>query len=200
VARTEPVANSQITEQNNSLASFNPRSRTWVFLFFFVSGASGLIYEVVWTRLLTLVMGNTHYSVTTVLTAFMGGLALGSYFGGKWIDRRINPLTAYALLEAAIGIYCVFIPHLIDWAHPIFQAIYLHSGESFTQASIFRFMVCGTILIVPTTLMGATLPVLSKFISTDQSFIGRDVGTLYSLNTFGAVCGALGSVFLFMRL
>ncbi len=129
----------------------------------------------------------------------MGGLALGSYFGGKWIDRGYNPLTAYALLEAAIGIYCVLIPHLIDWAHPIFQAIYLHSGESFTQASIFRFLVCGSILIIPTTLMGATLPVLSKFVSTDESFIGRDVGTLYSLNTFGAVCGALGSVFLFMR-
>ena len=74
--------------------------RIWIFLFFFVSGATGLIYEVVWTRLLTLVMGNTHYSIATVLTAFMGGLALGSYAGGKVIDRRFNPLTAYAFLEA----------------------------------------------------------------------------------------------------
>ena len=73
-------------------------SRAWIFLFFFVSGATGLIYEVVWTRLLTLIMGNTHYSIATVLTAFMGGLALGSFFGGKIIDRAFNPLAAYAIL------------------------------------------------------------------------------------------------------
>ena len=99
--------------------TLNPISRIWVFLFFFVSGATGLIYEVVWTRLLTLVMGNTHYSIATVLTAFMGGLALGSYAGGKIIDRFFNPLALYALLEGAIGFYCLAIPGLIDWAFPL---------------------------------------------------------------------------------
>jgi spermidine synthase len=179
-------------------SSFPPR--IWVFLFFFVSGATGLIYEVVWTRLLTLVMGNTHYSISTVLTAFMGGLALGSYAGGKMIDRRFNPLTAYAFLEAGIGLYCLIIPSLIDLAFPLFKWVYLNWGDSYTQASIIRFTICVAILIIPATFMGATLPVLSKFVSRDEAHIGRDVGTLYSINTFGAVFGAWASAFILMRI
>ncbi|MFQ5450680.1 MAG: fused MFS/spermidine synthase [Nitrospinaceae bacterium] len=178
----------------------NPHSRIWVFLFFFISGATGLIYEVVWTRLLTLVMGNTNYSITTVLTAFMGGLALGSYAGGRLIDRHFNPLAVYALLEGAIGVYCLFIPALIDGAFPLFQAIYLNPDFSYTGKSFFRFLICGAILFIPTSFMGATLPILSKFVSRESGWIGRDVGTLYSINTFGAVLGAVTSAFFFMRL
>ncbi len=174
--------------------------RIWIFLFFFVSGATGLIYEVVWTRLLTLVMGNTHYSIATVLTAFMGGLALGSYAGGKVIDRRFNPLTAYAFLEAGIGFYCLLIPSLIDLAFPVFKWVYLNWGDSYIQTSMIRFLICVAILIVPATFMGATLPVLSKFVSREEAHIGKDVGTLYSINTFGAVFGAWASAFVFMRL
>ena len=178
----------------------NPISRIWVFLFFFISGATGLIYEVVWTRLLTLVMGNTHYSIATVLTAFMGGLALGSYAGGKVIDRFFNPLALYALLEGAIGFYCLAIPGLIDWAFPLFKSIYLNSGSSYAEASFYRFLICGSILLIPTTFMGATLPILSKFVSSEPGLIGRDVGTLYAVNTFGAVFGAATSAYVFMRL
>ena len=174
--------------------------RIWIYLFFFISGSTGLIYEVVWTRLLTLVMGNTHYSISTVLTAFMGGLALGSYVGGKVIDKRFNPLTAYAILEAGIGVYCLLIPSLIDLALPLFKWVYLNLGDSYTQASLARFFVCVVILILPATFMGATLPVLSKFISKKEAHIGREVGTLYSVNTFGAVLGAWASAFVFMRL
>ncbi|MEK9629263.1 MAG: fused MFS/spermidine synthase [Nitrospinota bacterium] len=174
-------------------------SRIWIFLFFFISGATGLIYEVVWTRLLTLIMGNTQYSIATVLTAFMGGLALGSFFGGKIIDRKFNPLAAYAILEAGIGVYCLLIPTLIEMAFPLFQWIYLNLGDSYTQTSLVRFLVCASLLIIPATFMGATLPVLSKFVSQDENYIGKDVGTLYSLNTFGAVVGALASAFILMR-
>ncbi len=174
--------------------------RIWVFLFFFVSGATGLIYEVVWTRLLTLVLGNTHYSVSTVLTTFMGGLALGSFFGGRFIDRGGRPLLIYALLEGAIGIYCLLIPHFIDVSLPFFQWIYTNFQQSYTLTSFFRFGVCGAILLVPAALMGATLPILGKFVSEKPEVIGRDVGTLYAVNTFGAVAGALTSAFVFMKL
>ena len=174
--------------------------RIWVFLFFFISGATGLIYEVVWTRLLTLVLGNTHYSVSTVLTTFMGGLALGSFFGGRFIDRGGRPLLIYALLEGAIGIYCLLIPHFIDASLPFSQWIYLNFQESYSLTSFFRFGVCGAILLIPASLMGATLPILGKFVSDDPEVIGRDVGTLYAVNTFGAVAGALTSAFVFMKL
>lgn len=129
----------------------------------------------------------------------MGGLALGSFVGGKIIDREFNPLTAYAILEAGIGIYCLFIPLFIKFAFPLFQWIYLNLGDSYTQTSLVRFLVCGGLLIIPATFMGATLPVLSKLVSRDENFIGKDVGTLYSINTFGAVVGALASAFVFMR-
>ena len=150
--------------------------------------------------MLTLIMGNTQYSIATVLTAFMGGLALGSYTGGKIIDREFNPLAAYAILEAGIGIYCLLLPFFIDLAFPLFQWIYLSLGDSYTQTSLVRFSVCFALLIIPATFMGATLPVLSKFVSREENFIGKDVGTLYSINTFGAVLGAWASAFIFMRL
>ena len=177
----------------------NLQFRFWVLIFFFISGATGLVYEVVWTRLLTRVMGNTHYSIATVLTIFMAGLALGSYLGGRWIDRRKNPLFFYAVLEAAIGLYCLLVPSLIESASPLFEWVYQTQTESYSKASLYRFFICGVILLIPTSLMGATLPVLSKYVSNNRMFVGRDVGTLYSLNTFGAVFGALSSAFIFMR-
>lgn len=177
----------------------NPYFKTWIFLLFFVSGATGLIYEVVWTRLLTLVMGNTHYSVATVLTVFMTGLALGSFLGGRLIDIKGNPLIVYAVLEAGIGIYCFLVPYMIDAVLPILKWIYAHHQNDYATASMYRFIVCGAILLLPTSLMGATLPVLGKLISTDSRVVGRDVGTLYAMNTFGAVFGALASVYIFMR-
>ncbi|MCA9484433.1 MAG: fused MFS/spermidine synthase [Nitrospina sp.] len=174
--------------------------RIAAFFLFFVSGATGLVYEVVWTRQFTLVLGNTHYSVATVLTTFMAGLALGSFLGGRWIDRGGHPLRVYAFLEAGIGLYCLAIPFLIDLALPLFQSIYTHFQNSWVEASFFRFLVCACILIVPTTLMGATLPVLGKFVSRDAEGIGQDVGTLYGLNTLGAVAGAYVSAYWLMRL
>lgn len=147
-----------------------------------------------------MVVGNTHYSVATVLTTFMSGLALGSYIGGRFIDKRNNPLTIYALLEAAIGIYCFLIPYLIGVTSPLFKWIYLNYQNAYVEASFFRFLVCGGILFLPTLFMGATLPILSKFTSNDSSLIGKDVGILYGINTFGAVVGALTGAFVFMRL
>lgn len=184
---------------NSEHISLKTPSRIWIFIFLFVSGATSLIYEVVWTRLFTLVIGNTLYSISTVLTAFMGGLALGGYLGGKLIDRRFNPLRVYAFLELGTGLYCLFVPNLIDIASPVFKWIYFNLGESYTQASLARFLVCIIILIIPVTFMGATLPVLSKFFSKDEIFIGKDVGVLYSMNTLGAVFGAWASAFIFMR-
>ena len=77
---------------------------------FFLSGASGLILEMLWTRMLTLVFGSTTLAVSTVLTAFMGGLGLGSYLAGRIADRLRNPVRTYALTEAAIGVYALLVP------------------------------------------------------------------------------------------
>ena len=110
---------------------------------FFMSGACGLIHEVAWTRLLRHIMGNTTFSITTVLCAFMGGLALGSYMGGRFIDGRKDALRIFAVLESTIGIYCLLLPWLINWGRtglpvsvPEHPCVFLRvqSGSDFCSA------------------------------------------------------------------
>ncbi|MBI1853065.1 MAG: fused MFS/spermidine synthase [Planctomycetes bacterium] len=170
-------------------------SRRLILLCFLLSGVAGLIYEIVWTKLLGLVLGNTVFSITTVLTAFMGGLALGSYVAGRLGDRIRNPLRAYGLLEIAIGAYCVAIPFLIAAAEPIFRAFYRNYEGSPTTLALARAAIAGVILLPPTTLMGATLPILARFFVSRLDGMAGSLGRLYGLNTLGAVIGACGTGF-----
>jgi spermidine synthase len=167
-----------------------------VLLAFGVSGAAGLVHEVVWSRLLRLVMGNTIFSVTTVLCAFMGGLALGSYRGGRLIDGRRNPLRLFAVLEATIGIYCAMLPWLISAAAPIFRVLCQDTRVGFHTMSLARFALCGLLLLVPASAMGATLPVLSGFFVRLSNRVGWSVAMIYSANTLGAIAGAGATGFL----
>ncbi len=167
-----------------------------VCIFFFLSGACGLVFENVWSRLLRLVMGNTVFSVTTVLCAFMGGLALGSFLGGKIIDRRKDALKIYALLEGGIGIYCLLIPWLIPVAEPLYRFIYQNFHTSFIFFSLLRFGFSFLILLIPATFMGATFPILGKWFLQREDRIGWTIGKLYALNSFGAVLGAFSSGFI----
>ncbi|MGA1823397.1 MAG: fused MFS/spermidine synthase [bacterium] len=178
---------------------FTPRRTGGLILFFFfLSGVVGLIYEILWTRLLRFVMGNTVFSITTVLCAFMGGLALGGYIGGKIIDRRDDPLRIYALLEGLIGIYSLFLPGIINATFLLYRLIYQNYHTSFYLFSLIRFLLCGSLLLFPATLMGALLPVLTKFFVRSSDRIGWDVGRLYAVNTFGAVVGSFSAGFLLL--
>ena len=165
-------------------------------LAFFLSGAASLIHEVVWTRLLRLVMGNTTLAIATVLSVFMAGLALGSFLGGRWIGRREDPLRVYAALEVAIGLYALALPWLIAGTEPIYRAIFQSLQPSFFVLSLIQFLFCGVLLLVPATLMGATLPVLARFFVRTPDRIGWSVGMLYAVNTFGAVAGVASTGFL----
>jgi spermidine synthase len=161
-----------------------------VFLCFFFSGATGLIYEVLWTRLLGLVFGHTVFAITTVLSAFMAGLGVGSYLFGKVADRHAHPLRLYGLLEVGIGVYALLTPMLLSKAEAFYIPLYRSLELSFFAFSLAQFLVIFLILLVPTTLMGATLPVLSRFFVHEIVSLGGQVGRLYAFNTFGAVLGA----------
>lgn len=163
--------------------------RAAVFLLFFLSGALGLIYEVLWLRMLILVFGSTQFAVSTILTAFMGGLALGSYLFGRWIDRRGDPVRLYGLVEIGIGIYAIAVPFLFDRLVPVYKWIWESFEPGYFAFSLLRFLFVLVVLIVPTTLMGGTLPILSKFVARREETIGLSVGSLYATNTFGAVAG-----------
>lgn len=162
---------------------------------FFISGISGLIYEVVWNRLLGLVFGNTVFATSTVLTAYMSGLALGSYLSGIYADRIKRTLRAYAYLEIGIGAYCIFIPFLINMMGEIYIPIQRSLELSFFSFSLIRFIFCFFILLIPTTLMGATLPIFSRFYVESEERFGHGVGQIYAINTLGAFLGTILSGF-----
>src|SRR5262245_5174705 len=166
-----------------------------ILLCFFVSGMSGLVYQVVWVRELVLVFGATTFAVSTVLTAFMGGLALGSYYFGRRSEQVARPLRLYGLLEIGIGLYGLAIPLIFTALPTVYQSFWQWLQLSFFALSIVRFVFATLVLIVPTALMGATLPVLSSFYARDAARIGFRVGSLYALNTFGAVLGAAATGF-----
>jgi spermidine synthase len=190
---------------------------------FFVSGLCGLIFESLWTRQLVLVFGSTTFALSTVLCAFMGGLALGSYLAGKRIDRwlagegsepterahaspRSQPrelrpehaIIAYGLLEGIVGLYGLVFPTLIEVIAPINRGLWGALHLSFFSFSLIRFLLVFLLLLLPTTCMGATLPVLARYFAHMGPAIGRHVGTLYALNTFGGVVGTLVGGFLLM--
>ena len=171
------------------------RARPLILAFLLVSGSCGLIYEIVWMKMLTLVIGNTVFSITTVLASFMGGLALGSFLAGRLIDKIKDPLRTYGLLEGAIGAYALLLPVLLAGTEPLFRFVYQNLDPSFYTLSLLRFLVCGLILLVPTTLMGATLPVLSKYFVDRSGHLGWNVGLLYGVNTLGAVVGSFAAGF-----
>ncbi len=163
--------------------------RLAVFFLFFASGISGLVYEVVWSRHLTYLFGATLFAVATVLSAFMGGMALGSWIFGKVADKSRRNLRNFALLQIGIGLSALILPLLLKSCHPIYRLAYRSFDASFGVLSLMRFALSFLVLLVPTTLMGATLPVLSRFMVRNRNTLGLNVGALYSVNTFGAVLG-----------
>jgi spermidine synthase len=173
-------------------------SRLIILALFFGSGLTSLVYQVVWTKFLTFVFGVTLLAVSTVLTCFFGGLALGSYLGGRWIDRRGDGFKWYGVAEVLIGLYALVFAILLNLNNSAYVFIAQRAGLDFFGLSILKFVLAAVLLIVPTTLMGATLPILSRTLAGSRSTFAKDVGGLYAINTFGAVAGAVLTAFLFI--
>jgi spermidine synthase len=166
------------------------RAAVLVSVCFFLSGAAALVLQVLWTRMLGHVFGATALAVSTTLTAFMGGLALGAYLGGKWAPKLRRPLLVFAALEVAVGVYGLFVPTFLEVLVPIQRAMGVGLGTSFLGYSLVRFVIVTLILLLPTTAMGATLPILAEGVVKSGRDVASKVGELYSANTFGAVFGA----------
>lgn len=171
-----------------------------VWLIFILSGASGLIYEVIWMRQLTLIFGSTVFATTTVLTAFMAGLALGSFYFGRKIDAsEQSPLRIYALLEAGIAVFCLVWPLILAALGALYVLIHRNITSEFYTLSLIRFVLTFGVLLIPSTLMGGTLPVLTRFFVQRLEQLGVNVGILYALNTFGAVIGCVATGFFLLE-
>ena len=171
-----------------------------IYLMFFLSGAAALIYQVVWVRSLTLIFGGSHLAVTAVLSIFMAGLAIGGYTIGKYSDHVGKPLKLYGLLELGIALFALFFMGLMK----LYPSIYIPLAQGKDNAHAYllfiRILFSVIALIIPTTLMGGTLPVLSRFVSRQPRTLGGYLSFLYGINTLGAVLGATAAGFLFLRL
>ncbi len=166
-----------------------------VFALFFISGACGLIYEVVWSRMMMLIFGRSVLAVGTVLAAFMSGIALGSYLLGKYADRSRNPLRLYAFYEVGAGLAAFTASFLLIRITPVYVWVHATFGGSPLEFAVVRYFIAFALLIVPTVLMGATLPILSRVILTRLARVEHELGSLYAINTVGAVAGSLAAGF-----
>jgi spermidine synthase len=175
-----------------------PRGLAAVAVCLFVSGAASLMLEVVWTRLLRLVFGSTTLAVSTILVAYMLGLGLGGLAGGRVATRVRNGVRAYGSFEVAIALYAALVPSLLALL-PMLNGTLL-STLGFWPAALCRFAVVLLVLLFPTLLMGATLPILVAAFVRSRAALASRVGLLYGLNTLGAVSGVFLSTFVLFPL
>jgi len=176
------------------------RSRILVFALFFVTGVTGLVLEVAWTRMFITVFGSTTHAVSTVLAAFMAGMALGSIILGRMADRFKRPILVYGVIELLIGIYAIFMPMIIGNLYGVYASVFTGLGQRPVPVAMLRFFLSFLVILIPTTLMGGTLPVLSKLAGREFAKLGKNIGALYSLNTFGAVIGSFATGFILLEL
>lgn len=155
----------------------------------FLSGLAALVYEVVWLRRVSLVMGHTSYATAALLSAFLGGLALGAWFAGRACRWWRPTAKAYALIELAVAGTALLVPAAMEGLAPAFALAYRSVGDQLVVHAALQFVLCATVLVVPTALMGATLPVVIAF-DSDEGRWARTTGTLYAANTLGGVIGA----------
>ena len=174
------------------------RSRPNIPFLFFISGLSGLAYETVWFRMLIRVFGTTLEATSTVLAVFMGGLALGAVLAGKKADELKNPLKIYAGLELLIGLSALGATMQMAGLPELIAPLLPEGGMPGAALAVtgIRLLVSAAALLIPTALMGATLPLLASSLSTGAGDSGGKISKLYALNTFGAALGVLAAGYL----
>ncbi len=165
-----------------------------VLICFFFSGVTGLIYEILWSRMVVEIIGGSPFTISIILTVFMGGLGLGSFLASRTIDRVREPIELvkfYGILELVIGAYGLAIPALLVAFRPLYALVYNQLFNYFMLYNLLTFLGCSILLCIPIICMGATLPILCRFYVTKLSHLGTHAGRLYGLNTVGAALGAL---------
>ena len=168
--------------------------KSLVYLIFATSGFCALVYEILWTKHLSLIFGTTLFAVSLVAATFMGGLALGSWLFGRYVDRGGRLLRLYALLELGIALTALlFTPTLA-----LVQGFYHWLSTSFPEHAAlitgFQFLLVALLLLPPTLFMGGTFPLMCRFFARRKS--GGQIGRLYALNTLGAALGAFSAGYL----
>src|SRR5688572_723052 len=171
-----------------------------IFAIFILSGAAGLIYEVVWARQLVLVFGNTTHAVSAILTGFFGGMAIGSAFGGRVADRVSRPLRLFGLLEISLALIVLVTPLTFGAMHELYRSVFGTLQHQPAALTVTRFSLSLLALAPATILMGATLPTLTRHLTRDPSLLSVAFGRLYAANTVGAIVGAVAAGFVLIEM
>lgn len=175
-------------------------SRRVILDLFILSGAAGLIYEVVWARQLVLVFGNTTQAVSAILTGFFGGMAIGSAFGGRIADRVRRPLRLYGALELVLVVIVLLTPVTFRLLHEVYRGAFGSLEASPGLLALVRFGLALVALGPATVLMGATLPTLTRYLTRDAEHLSDAFGRLYAANTLGAIVGTIAAGFILIEL
>jgi spermidine synthase len=168
------------------------RSRWPILAIFVLSGAAGLIYEIVWSRQLVLVFGNTTQAISAILAGFFGGLAIGSAVGGRIADRVRSPLRLYGAIELVLVAVVIATPVTFHVVRVIFGDLAGAFGEAPGPLVVARLLLAVVALAPATILMGATLPTLTRHLTSD-AHLSQSFGRLYAANTIGAIIGTLAA-------
>ena len=170
-----------------------------LFLVFFLSGACALAYQIVWIRLFGLVFGGTVVSMSVVIGAFMGGLALGSKYFGKYAERIGNRVRLYGFLEVLLGVAGLLVFFAIKFLSKLLYSFPFDIHADSVTGVFIRLFLSFAILIVPTLIMGGTLPVLLRAITDKKKDIIVNTSLLYAFNTLGAMTGTVLVGFVLIR-
>lgn len=179
--------------------SINMTPQVVLFAVLFFSGVSALIYQIVWIRKFGLVFGVDVFTMATVLSAFMGGLALGSMIFGRLVDKVKSPLGLFILLESGIGLFAILFPFTFKGLISLYTPVIQKFGLSDYPEQIVKFIFSFIFLLIPTTLMGGTLPVIFKFFIKQLKTLGWHVSNLYAINNLGAVIGCFLAGFILIK-
>ena len=177
-----------------------PSLRGAVLALFVASGAAGLIYQVVWSRELVLVFGNTTQAVATIVTAFMAGLGFGSLAGGRLADTSLRPLRLYGLVELAVAAMAALLPFAFTGLAELYRGVWPSLVERPGQLAGVRFGLAVAAVAPATFLMGMTLPLLTRYLVRTLDEAGARLGELYAANTIGAMVGTLLGGFVLIEL
>ncbi len=164
---------------------------------FVISGAAGLVDQVCFSKYLSYVVGSTAHAVSAVLAAFMAGLALGAQLGGRFAARVRRPLFVYGVLEVGVGVAVALTPLFFGLVQDAYVTLVRALPDSLALVSAARWTCAVLVVIVPTTAMGATLPLLARLTEARLEVRAREraLGLLYAANTLGGAAGSLTAAY-----
>jgi len=166
---------------------------------YLLSGFCGLIYQMVWIRKFSLVFGSTVVAMSLVIAVFFGGLAIGSRIFGKVSVSSENPTRLYAILEIIISLYALSFPWILSFAENIYASLYPSISANLSLLVLVRASISCVILLLPTVMMGGTLPVLARHFVREPVLAGSKAGLIYGLNALGAASGCFLTGYVFLH-